>query len=98
MRKSTKHCLAQIKWAINVTLTAAAKSLQSGPTLCDPMDSSPLGSSVHGILQARVLEWGSIYGHVEFGMKRMANSFFALVTAYPEGYIWFSLVPSFKGA
>ena len=34
-----------------------AKSLQSYPTLCDPMDSSPPGSSVHGILQARTLEW-----------------------------------------
>ena len=34
------------------------KSLQSCPTLCDPMDCSPPGSSVHGILQARVLEWG----------------------------------------
>ena len=37
-----------------------AKSLQSCPTLCDPMDSSPPGSSVHGIFQARVLEWGAI--------------------------------------
>ena len=36
---------------------AAAKSLQSCPTLCDPIDSSPLGSSVTGILQARTLEW-----------------------------------------
>ena len=36
------------------------KSLQSCPTLCDPMDCSPPGSSVHGILQARVLEWGAI--------------------------------------
>ena len=36
---------------------AAAKSLQSCPTLCDPGDGSPPGSSVHGILQARVLEW-----------------------------------------
>ena len=36
---------------------AAAKSLQSCPTLCDPIDSSPLGSSVPGILQARILEW-----------------------------------------
>ena len=36
---------------------AAAKSLQSCPTLCDPMDCSPPGSSVHGIFQARVLEW-----------------------------------------
>ena len=39
---------------------AAAKSLQSCPTLCDPIDSSPPGSSVPGILQARTLEWGAI--------------------------------------
>ena len=38
---------------------AAAKSLQSCPTLSDPMECSPLGSSVHGIFQARVLEWGA---------------------------------------
>ena len=37
-----------------------AKSLQSCLTLCDPMDSSPPGSSVHGILEARVLEWVAI--------------------------------------
>ena len=37
-----------------------AKSLQSCLTLCDPMDSSPPGSSVHRILQARILEWGAI--------------------------------------
>ena len=35
---------------------AAAKSLQSCPTLCNPMDCSPLGSSVHGILQTTILE------------------------------------------
>ena len=35
---------------------AAAESLQSCPTLCDPLDGSPLGSSVPGILQARILE------------------------------------------
>ena len=39
---------------------AAAKSLQSCPTLCDPIDGSPPGSSVHGILQARTLEWVAI--------------------------------------
>ena len=39
---------------------AAAKSLQSCPTLCDPMDCSLSGFSVHGILQARTLEWGAI--------------------------------------
>ena len=39
---------------------ATAKSLQSCPTLCDPIDGSPLGSSVPGILQARILEWVAI--------------------------------------
>ena len=39
---------------------AATKLLQSCPTLCDPIDGSPLGSSVHGILQARILEWVAI--------------------------------------
>ena len=39
---------------------AAAKSLQSCPTLCDPRDGSPLGSSVPGIFQARMLEWVAI--------------------------------------
>ena len=39
---------------------AAAKSLQSCPTLRDPIDSSPPGSAVPGILQARILEWVAI--------------------------------------
>ena len=39
---------------------AAAKSLQSCPTLCDPRDDSPPGSPVPGILQARTLEWVAI--------------------------------------
>ena len=39
---------------------AAAKSLQSCPTLCDPRDGSPPGSPVPGILQARTLAWGAI--------------------------------------
>ena len=44
---------ASVVW-VHVTAAAAAKSLQSCPTLCDPMDGSPPGSSVPGILQARV--------------------------------------------
>ena len=39
---------------------AAAKSLQLCPTLCDPIDCSPPGSAVPGILQARTLEWVAI--------------------------------------
>ena len=40
--------------------TAAAKSLQSCPTLCDPIDGSPPGSPIPGVLQARTLEWVAI--------------------------------------
>ena len=43
----------------------APKSLQSCPTLSDPRDCSPPGSSIHGILQARVLKWGAIAFSVE---------------------------------
>ena len=43
-----------------LSAAAAAKSLQSCPTLCDPIDGSPPGSPVPGILQARTLEWAAI--------------------------------------
>ena len=43
-----------------VAAAAAAKALQSCPTLCDPIDGSPPGSPVPGILQARTLEWVAI--------------------------------------
>ena len=46
--------------ALCVYAAAAAKSLQSCPTLCDPIDGSPPGSPVPGILQARTLEWVAI--------------------------------------
>ena len=42
-----------------IAAATAAKSLQSCPTLCDPIDGSPPGSPVPGILQARILEWVS---------------------------------------
>ena len=45
---------------LSAAAAAAAKSLQSCPTLCDPVDSSPPGSAVPGILQARTLEWVAI--------------------------------------
>ena len=49
-----------IKWYIYQLHAAAAKSLQSCPTLCDPIDDSPPGSPVPRILQARTLEWVAI--------------------------------------
>ena len=45
---------------MNSLVAAAAKSLQSCPTLCDSIDGSPPGSPVPGILQARILEWVAI--------------------------------------
>ena len=45
---------------VKASAAAAAKSLQSCPTLCDPMDGSPRGSPIPGILQARTLEWVAI--------------------------------------
>ena len=45
---------------INVLAAGAAKSRQSCLTLCDPVDGSPLGSPIPGILQARTLEWVAI--------------------------------------
>ena len=48
-------------WTIKkAAAAAAAKSLQSCPTLCNPIDDSPPGSPVPGILQARILEWAAI--------------------------------------
>ena len=56
-----KLCPAQFSKNISIKIThAAAKLLQSCPTLCDPIDGSPPASPVPGILQARTLEWVAI--------------------------------------
>ena len=47
-------------FAAAAAAAAAAKLLQSWPTLCDPIDGSPPGSPIPGILQARTLEWVAI--------------------------------------
>ena len=52
--------LLHFHFHLSSAAAAAAKSLQSCPTLCDPIDGSPPGSSVPGILQARTLEWVAI--------------------------------------
>ena len=57
--ESKRHLLLGRKVMTNLA-AAAAKSLQSCPTLCDPKDGSPPGSPVPGILQARTLEWVAI--------------------------------------
>ena len=54
------RCFHRSQWPQALATAAAAKSLQSCPTLCDPRDGSPPGSPVPGILQARTLEWVAI--------------------------------------
>ena len=49
-----------VQTTLKLAAAAAANSMQSCPTLCDPIDGSPPGSPVPGILQARVLEWIAI--------------------------------------
>ena len=56
----TCHKLKICSHLLAAAAAAAAKSLQLCPTLCDPIDGSPPGSPVPGILQARTLEWVSI--------------------------------------
>ena len=54
------HTMLLLLATMHSVLSAAAKSLQSCPTLCDPTDGSPPGSAAPGILQARTLEWVAI--------------------------------------
>ena len=65
-------------------VTAAAKSLQSCPTLCDPIDSSPPGFPVPGILQARTLEWVAI---------SFSNAWKWKVKVKPLSHIWLLATP-----
>ena len=66
-------------FAAAAAAAAAAKSLQLCPTLCDPIDGSPSGSSVHGIFQARVLEWGAIAFSINTSMLLLLLSQFNCV-------------------
>ena len=50
----------EVRWASFGSAAAAAKLLQSYPTLCNPIDGNPPGSAIPGILQARTLEWVAI--------------------------------------
>ena len=55
-----KKCLHSFLCIVQKKVSAAAKSLQLCQTLCDPIDGSPPGPSIPGILQARTLEWVAI--------------------------------------
>ena len=61
--------------------------IQSCPTLCDPIDGSPPGSSIHGIFQARVLEWGAI----AFSSSFASVLFYILVIGSHLSFLGFSV-------
>ena len=67
-------------------MAAAAKSFQSSPTLCDPIDGSPPGSPVPGILQARTLEWVAIsFSNAWKGwqmMLKLRNDFLEMINSW----------------
>ena len=75
---------------------AAAKSLQSCPTLCDPIDGSPPGSPVPGILQARTLEWVTISFSNAWKWKVKGRSLSPQI--YVETLLWFSFLGSFASS
>ena len=65
---------------------------QSGPTLSDPMDCSLPGSSVHGIFQARVLEWGAIaFSEVSYNL--LSNKGLKL-DSFPQGLLRLKMNPN----
>ena len=68
-----------------ITVAAAAKSLQSCPTLCNPIDGSPPGSRIPGILQARTLEWVAISFSNAWKWKLKVKSF---------SHVWLLATPS----
>ena len=70
-------------WSSSLIATAA-KSLQSCPTLCDPLDSSPPGSPIPGILQARILEWDAISSSNEWKWKVKVKSL---------SFVWLVVTP-----
>ena len=96
----------KVKWALRSTAVnkasgckeipaaAAAKSLQSCLTLCDPTDCSLPGFSVHGIFQARVPEWGAIafYGNssrnIQIPKEWYHQGFILIISANLEDLLW----------
>ena len=59
-KERLQQTMQKYKGSLATAAATAAKSLQSCPTLCDPIDGSPPGSPVSGTLQARTLEWVAI--------------------------------------
>ena len=82
------HCLLQC-----MKMRSESEVVQSCPTLRDPMDCSPPGSSVHGIFQARVLEWSAI-AFSELNAYHVPNILGSTLYAISDLILIISIVPS----
>ena len=71
-----------------LSIAAAAKLLPSCLTLCDPIDGSPLGSSIPGILQARTLEWVAISFSNNIYYSAIKKNEILPSAATREGWTW----------
>ena len=77
-------CLSSMKQAAQLlthTTATTTKSLQSCPTLCDPIDGSPPGSAIPRILQARTVEWAVISFFNALGLTNLVSLLFGLKQA-----------------
>ena len=86
-------CLFLFPFPVLYAAAAAAESLQSCPTLCDPVDSSPPGSAVPGILQARTLEWVAIsfsnaIAFSEYSMRPIQNAITEIYVKECSAYVF----------
>ena len=77
----------------SMKVKSESEFVQSCPILSDPMDCSPPGSSVHGIFQARVLEWGAIVTNKTTALKKQSVNYAQFITIIKEQSI--SLYPIF---
>ena len=82
--KLIKKMCTYLQWNTAAAAAAAAKSLQSCQTLCNPIDGSPSGSPVPGILQARTLEWVAIAMEYYSTIKKNKVTTFAAAWMQPE--------------
>ena len=82
-------CSLEEKLMTNLESESESEVPQSCPTLCDPMDYSLPGSSVHGILQARVLEWVAISFSKPTEHIKKQRHHFADKGPYNQSYVFF---------
>ena len=82
-------CSLEEKLMTNLESESESEVPQSCPTLCDPMDYSLSGSSVHGILQARVLEWVAISFSKPTEHIKKQRHHFADKGPYNQSYVFF---------